>query len=339
MRPWKLLIAVSLLLSLGIPLYAGGWEALGAFRELSWWAMGTLLSLMVVSWCVQAGRLMFLSRVLGKQLRPRSALGTTMAGEFGFAATPGGAGGPATYLFLLTRKGLSVDQALAVQAVDQSMDLVFFATAIPFALMLHALDIGSRETMGVALLVAMLVLIGLWFLIWLLGHYRRLVLAIGRFVNRLPRLHRMRYRIARFIIRFRRSIRILIGMGTGRLLVLYLLSVCYWLPRYTVLPVLFAYLGMEGDYWYLFLVQIAVLGAGLLTFLPGGAGGVELGYTAVMRTYMSAGAAASTLLLWRFVTFYFILIACLPVFLFLTGGHAREIIAERRTSDTGNSDA
>lgn len=338
MRPsihWQLLIAASLLLSLGIPFYSGGWEAFSAFQQLSWWAMGSLLGLMCLSWCVQSCRLVFLSRVLGRRLRPRSALAVAMAGEFAFFSTPGGAGGPATYLFLLTRNGLTADEALAVQAVDQSMDLVFFATAIPFALMLYALDIGSREIMGLALMVALLVLIGLWFLIWLLGHYRRVVLFLGRLINRLPRLHRMRYRVARFIIRFRGSVRILITMGTGRLLVLYALSVCYWMPRYAILPVLFVYLGIEGDFWYLLLVQVAVLGAGLLTFMPGGAGGVEIGYTAVMRTYLSAQAAASTLLLWRFATFYFILIACLPVFLVATGGHAREIIEKRRADDDG----
>lgn len=329
MRPWQLLIALSLILSLSVPFYAGGWEALQAFGQLSWWAMGTLLGLMVVSWSVQATRIHFLARVLGRRLRPHQVLGTTVAAEFGHAATPGGTGGPATYLFLLTRQGMSADEALAVQAVDQSTDLVFFATAVPLALLLHALNIGNRHSIGVALLVALLVLIGLWFLIWLLGHYRPVVLLLGRLINRLPRLHRARYRLARFIIRFRRSVRILITMGIGRLLILYLLSVCYWVPRYSVLPVLFAYLGLNGDFAYLFLIQLLVLVAGQLTLLPGGGGGVELGYTAVMRTYLSAGVAASTLLLWRFATLYFTLIAGLPVFLLMTGSHAREIISKR----------
>lgn len=330
MRPWQLLIAVSLVLSLSVPLYFGGWEALAAFRELSWYAMGSLLGLMALSWCVQAGRVMFLCRTLGRRMRARSALGITMAGDFAFSATPGGAGGPATYLFLLSRRGLNPNEALALQAVDQSMDLVFFASALPFVLMLYALGIGSREIMGIALLVVLLVLIGLWLTIWLLGHYRKVVLFLGRVINRMPRLQRARYPLARFIVRFRRSIGILMRMGVFKLLVLYVLSVFYWLPRYCVLPVLFFYLGMEVNFWFLMLVQFAVLGAGMLTFLPGGGGGVELGYTAVMRTFLSAGAAASTLLLWRFVNFYFTLIAGLPVFLYMTGSQAREIMAERR---------
>ncbi len=116
-------------------------------------------------------------------------------------------------------------------------------------------------------------------------------------------------------------------MGLGRLLFLYVQSLCYWMARYSVLPLLFVFLGHEMNFWYLFLIQPLLLGAGMLTFLPGGGGGVELGYTALLRNTLSAGAAASTLLLWRFVTFYFLLIVCLPVFLVMTGGHAREIMA------------
>lgn len=336
-RHWQLLIALSLGLSLSVPLYFGGWEALAAFRSLSWWAMGSLLALMGLSWCVQAGRVMFLCHTLGRRIPARSALGITMAGDFAFSATPGGTGSPATYLFLLTRKGLDPNEALALQAVDQSMDLVFFATALPFALMLYALGIGSREVMGIALLVALFVLLGLWLILWLLGHYRKVVLFLGRVINRLPRLHRARYPLARFIVRFRRSVAILVGMGIWKLLVLYLLSVFYWMPRYAVLPVLFFYLGLDADFWFLFLVQFAVLGAGLLTFLPGGGGGVELGYTAVVRTYLDAATGASTLLLWRFVTFYFTLLAGLPVFLYMTGSHAREIIADRGTDARADS--
>lgn len=333
MRPWILLIALSLALSLGIPLFAGGWEALSAFRDLSWYAMAALLGLMASSWLVQAGRLMLLGGVLGRKLRPRAALGITMAAEFGHAGTPGGAGGPSTYLFLLTRYGLSVDQALAVQAVDQAMDLLFLASAIPVALMLYALGIGSREIMGISLIVALLVLTGFWLLLWMLGHYRPVVLFLGRVINRLPRLHRFRYRLARFILRFRRSVQILVQMGLGRLLLLYLSSLCYWMARYSVLPLLFVLLGQEMNFWYLFLIQPLLLGAGLLTFLPGGGGGVELGYTALLRNTLTAGAVASTLLLWRFVTFYFLLVACLPVFLVMTGSEAREIMARPRAEE------
>lgn len=333
MRPWIFLIALSLVLSLGIPLFSGGWEALSAFRDLSWYAMAGLLGLMASSWFVQASRLMFLGSILGKKLRPRAALGITMAAEFGHAGTPGGAGGPSTYLFLLTRYGLSADQALAVQAVDQAMDLVFLASAIPVALMLYALGIGSREIMGISLIVALLVLTGFWLLLWILGHYRPVVLFLGRVINRLPRLHRFRYKLARFILRFRHSIRILVQMGIGRLLVLYLQSLFYWMTRYSVLPLLFVLLGQEMNFWYLFLIQPLLLGAGMLTFLPGGGGGVELGYTALLRNSLSAGAAASTLLLWRFVTFYFLLIVCFPVFLVMTGSHAREIMSRPREEE------
>lgn len=326
MRPWILLIALSLVLSLGIPFFSGGWEALSAFTQLSWYGMASLVGLMAASWLVQAGRLIFLGDLLGKRLRPRSSLGITMAAEFGHAGTPGGAGGPSTYLFLLTRYGFSVDQALAVQAVDQAMDLVFLASAIPVGLMFYALDIGSREIMGIALIVALLTLTGFWLLLWLLGHYRSAVLFLGRVINRLPRLHRVRYKLARFIVRFRHSVRVLVQMGLIRLLILYLFSLSYWMLRYSVLPLVFFFLDLEVHYWYLFLIQPLLLGAGLLTFLPGGGGGVELGYTALMRSSLSSGVTASTLLLWRFATFYFTLIACLPVFLFMTGSHAREIM-------------
>lgn len=330
-RVWVLLIVLSLTLSVGIPLFIGGLDALSAFRNLSWSAFLLLPGLTALSWLVQAGRLLWLSQAIGLRLNFAPAFGTTMAAEFGHAASPGGTGGPATYLFLLTRYGLSGDQALAVQTVDQAVDAVFFAAAIPLAMILYALDAGSLELFGFALLVILLLLCGLWLLIWLLPHYRRVLMFFGRTMNRLPRLHRFRYRAARFIVRFRHSVVVLAGMGLSRLLGLYFLSAAYWLLRYSVLPILFLFLGLDADFWTLFLVQLLVLALGQVTFLPGGGGGVELGYTAIMRQMLPQGIAASTLLMWRFATFYFTLIVCGPVFVYLTGRHARELIS-RRTS-------
>lgn len=331
-RSWLVLTIASLVLSLSIPVLYGGLDSLRAIRAVQPSAILLLIGMIVAAWVFNAMRIRLLVKALGGTLNHRAALTAVIASEFAGVATPAGAGNPATYILLLSRSGLPVSAAAAVVAVDQFINLVFFGTAVPIAVLLFALDGGISHPLRIAGLMVALFVLGLATLVLLLRNYRPIALAVGRVLGRLPRLQRFRFRLARGLLRFRNNVRMLLGMGFPRLVLLYLYCLVHWMLRYGVLPMVVWLLGKAVPWGYLFVMQGILLFLGQVTFLPGGGGGVEVGFSALLAPYLNATSTAAALLLWRFATFYWYLLAGAPVFIVATGRTATRL---RKLSDGG----
>src|SRR5690606_16607446 len=93
----------------------------------------------------------------------------------------------------------------------------------------------------------------------------------------------------------------------------------HWLLRFSVLYVLLLGLGEDVPWPYLFITQVLILTLGHFTFLPGGTGGVELGFGAMLGPFLDSATLATALVLWRFATFSWYLIAGAPVFAAVAG--------------------
>lgn len=325
---WGCLVLLSLAVSLSLPLIYGGVDSLGQLATLSPAVVTLLLGMVVAGWVLNAGRIRILARGLGVRLQAREALRTVISAEFAAVATPASTGGAATYIFLLSRRGLRLGEAAAIVAFDQVMDLIFFATAMPVALLLFLTGQGiTRSFSAPAILIGLLAL-GVILLLWLPRYYRPVAIWLGRVIRHVPGLCRLRYRLARWLIQFRGSVALLLRIGAGRLLLIYLLCVGHWMLRYGVLPVLLYFMGYSGHWSYIFLAQGLMFFVGHLSFLPGGAGGVELVFAALLRPYLDGGTTAAAILVWRFCTFYWYLLAGAPVFIFTTGRRVLGFAAE-----------
>jgi uncharacterized protein (TIRG00374 family) len=324
-RSWLVLTIASLVLSLAIPVLYGGFDSLRAIRDIPPESILLLLVMIIGAWCLNSARIRLLVRALGGNLSRRAALSTVVASEFAGVATPAGAGNPATYVLLLSRHGLPMSSGAAVVAVDHLTDLVFFGTAIPTAILLFALDGGISHPLRIAGLMLGLLVLGLVALLLLLRNYRPFVLWAGRSLYRFPRLRRFRFRLARGVLRFRDNVRVLLSMGLARLMLLYLYCMLHWMLRYSVLAIVIWVLGKSVPWGYLFVMQGVLLFLGQVTFLPGGGGGVEIGFSALLAPYLDATSTAAALLLWRFATFYWYLIAGAPVFALATGKTAARL--------------
>ena len=90
--------------------------------------------------------------------------------------------------------------------------------------------------------------------------------------------------------------------------------------RYSVLAVLVAGLHYHISWAYSFLAQMLMLSVGQLTMLPGGSGGVELSFALLLAPVLDPANLGAVLILWRFATYYWVLLAGAPVFASLVGG-------------------
>jgi len=317
---YLLLVALGLALGVGIPLVLGGEALLRVLGEVNGAHLLGMLALIVLAWNLNAGRVRLLVGGLdGHPLKQREALAVVMATEFAICATPGGAGGPPTYSYLLRRKGVAATQGLALYTVDQLLDMLFFLTALAAFLFYDLLAPSQLHLGWQLLLLGGLLMSGLLLVFAVVRRYRRLLLFTGRLLRWLGVGKRGRHRVMRRLLEYRRGLLEVRNFPAWRLWGLYALCTGHWLLRYSVLYLAVREVGGELGWIHTFLVQMLSLTAGYATFLPGGSGGAEAGATMLLLPHLDPARAAGAILLWRFVTFYWYLLAGAPVFAHLAG--------------------
>ncbi|MBB3103971.1 lysylphosphatidylglycerol synthase transmembrane domain-containing protein [Azomonas macrocytogenes] len=311
------LLPGALLAAALIPLLLGG---NGLFERLLSFPVDLLcgmLGMVVLCWFCNALRLRLL---LGyRHLGQRQALGIVVATEFAMCATPGGAGGPLTMMALLMRQGIAPAKGTAIFAVEHFCDLLFFMCALIGVLiyaLTHTLNphLAGLLSLSTALLCAVLILLGM------LGRFHRQVFRLnGWLMARFGMQARRKIRWARRLLGFRNALLETFRLPQAILLWAFLLTVMHWLLRFSILYLVLHGLGHELAWAWTLLVQMLALTAGQLSLLPGGAGSAELAAAALLAPLVGKSSAAAAILIWRFVTYYFYLIAGAPVFLQLAG--------------------
>jgi len=316
---YGLLIAVGIGSGLLIPVLLGGLDSIDLLVRsdpLDWLL---LLGLVFVAWNVNAGRIRLLAGGVGIQVDQVRALGIQIATEFSIAATPASSGGPVTYAWLLNRQGMGMSRGMALYAADHMIDLLFFLTATCL-LGLYWFIVPGELHLGLqmSLLIGGLLLI-LGGLLYCIHNHRPIFRATGWLMQQLRASPRTRRKVARWVLAFRRSLQLVRQFSTARLLGVYGLCAGHWLIRYSLLYAAIQLLGGEMTWPHAFLVQMLSLTAGQLVLLPGGSGGAEVSGSLLLAPYLDASTAAAAILLWRFVTFYWYLIAGAPVFALMAG--------------------
>lgn len=314
MKVRALLIALSVVTGLAVALAYGGIAAFGRMAQLPLWPLAAGLVMIVLGWHMNAARLRLLVRGLGLRLTQREAFPLVMATEFSYAATPAGAGGLLTYILLLKRRGVPAPRAAALCTIDQLLDLVFFLTLLPLLAVLLVSGYAPVELRHQLALLALVLVGGLALAGVTLWKYRRALLIAGRVLRALRIARARRVRLARVFVRFRRGIRLILALPRRRLLAVYALCAAHWLLRYSVLFVLTVGAGADVTWSTLILVQMLALGAGQISLLPGGSGTVELTFGVLMSRWLDPATTAAVLLEWRFILYYWYLLAGAPFF-------------------------
>jgi uncharacterized protein (TIRG00374 family) len=314
-----LLIALALIVGAAVPVFIGGRALLPELRGLPTQVWLVALGSVAAGWLINAARLRLVLGGLGQKLGLPRAVAKVMAIDFATNATPAGSGGALAYVYLVAQRGISSSHAAAMYALDQVLDLTFFLAAL--LVIAPLLLAGPSELhLGWQIGTLLTLLIGGCVLLWLtVRDYRRVLLWAGRMLHHLRISVARRRQLARWILRFRHGLGLLLGLARWRLGLVYLLCVCHWLIRYSILFWIVRGLGQQVPWSYLFLTQMLSFGAGQATLLPGGSGGVELGFTALLAPWLPAATLAAGLIAWRCATYYWLLLAGAGPFVLLIG--------------------
>ena len=97
------------------------------------------------------------------------------------------------------------------------------------------------------------------------------------------------------------------------------LATIQWLCRYGALPLILLAFGSLKNPFPLLFVQGFLFLFGMLVFLPGGGGGVEVATAFIMRHFVPDPMVGLVLLLWRFSTYHLYLLGGGAVFFYVSG--------------------
>jgi len=329
---WLLLIA--LVVSLAVPLLVGGRSVVERLPDLPAGIVLLMVGMVLLGWLFNSFRMRLLAAGMGARLPLGWSYAAVVATEFAGAASPAGAGGALTYVALLRQKGMRTAHSAAMYAIDHFMDGVFFALAFPLALVSLALHGGFSQPGW--LVAVTLILFGFGSLLFwvVLNRHRWLIRQFGRLVRPFRLSRHRRRRLARWLIQFRHGVRLVLRLPPWQLVLLFVFCAGHWLLRYSILAIVISAIGASAPWSYLFAVQGMLLLFGQVSLLPGGAGGVEVGYAALLAPFLSGAAIGLSLLIWRLMTYHFYLLVGLPVFLWLLGGHAWRLLSPAASSAT-----
>jgi glycosyltransferase 2 family protein len=304
-----LLVIGAVVVSLAVPLIIGGTQSLAQIRALPADIYVALFAVMALSWVARALKMhLLLGRLGADTIFPRT-LAMSLAIDFAFITTPCGVGGYAASMYCGRRSGLTSSGAATLTFVDQLLDLVFFAFAVPLA----AVSLAWMHRSGGLALLAMAITGGLVLsaVCAILMHrsLTRWLCGDNVLVRRWPALKDRRQTLLTFVTNVKRDSRLIFTARAAFMAMLIASTVLQWLARYGVLWVALALLGNLVPFALTLLWQSLIIHAALWTGVPAGGGGAELGLSAVLLPIAPAMTVATALILWRLTTFHLCLVA------------------------------
>ncbi len=287
-------------------------RSLGAFPKQ--WLLAAV-ALALLPWITNTLRLLIWTRFLGFHVRFVEAFRMTLAVDLGASVSPTAVGGGFLKWGMLVDRGVTPGAAASVTALPIIEDGIFFAAALPLALLFTAAwEVGAWNagtwgavagTAGarVAVLAAAGALIFLVLL--LLG---RLILR-GVMGIRLQRwtlrgIAWARRRITAAWADARDVFSVILDRGKGWLALSLFLTAIQWTARYSVITALVAFLGIPVKPVLFWALQWVVFTLMAMMPTPGAAGGAEVTFAVVYGTLLPMGVIGIATAGWRFLTFY-----------------------------------
>jgi uncharacterized protein (TIRG00374 family) len=268
------------------------------------------LALTLVPWITGSLRLLVWSRFLGHRVPPIELLRMTLVVDLGSAVSPTAIGGEAFRWGMLVRHGVKPGQAAALALMPKFEDAVFFALALPTAVVWTAawrLPVVASSTR--LLSENVLTVLGIAALItgiaWILGRGALRGHAGGRARALGLRVWgRTRRRLRRALHDARAAFALIMDRGKARFALTLTLTALHWIARYSVITALALFLGVPFDPVLFWLLQWVVFTMMSFVPTPGAAGGAEVAFTAVYATLLPSGFIGLATAAWRLFTFY-----------------------------------
>lgn len=307
-RRWVLL-AVSFLAAIAISAAVAwrGWKHDGSAPALPWRAHLLAFLVFVFETLARATKVQWGAKALRIPLRWFTALRVSLGGDFGASVTPSRAGAEPARFLVLAEAGVATAPALLILFFELALELVslvFVCAGLAFFTKGGAMAGGLIGVIGGYALFVIGIAAGAFVLAGrnTIGPPPRWLRALG--------IHAGRWRAIRRALRHIRT-----GMDglrrarMGAMLVAFVLSLAHVTLRVGALLAIVYGSGIVAPLMPLIVWPLLLLYGGSVAPAPGGGGAVEIGFSLGLHNVLDPSALASTLIWWRFYSFYIYLIA------------------------------
>lgn len=305
-----LVVPIGVLGNLALSWYATDHDLL---RSLPGRPPGYLLlavALGLAPWLTNALRIWIWAQFISHRLSLRDAFRITIGAELASSVLPTSSGGEVFRWGMMLQRGITPGQAASIVTLGYLEDLLFFATAIPLAVVLSrawelpVLRQLAGEVQGNAVVVLVVALATLYAL--RVAVRLALVGRLGQGARRwsLRRAAGGRKRFRHAIRDFRGVLGLVRERGKALFLLTYAITAVQWICRYSVVTALVAWLGADTQPVLFFLLQWVVFTAMMFVPTPGASGGAEAAFLLVYSALLPAGLIGVATAGWRMLTFY-----------------------------------
>ncbi|HUI68273.1 MAG TPA: lysylphosphatidylglycerol synthase transmembrane domain-containing protein [Nitrospirota bacterium] len=270
-------------------------------------AIAMLLS--IVPWFTGSLRLLMWSRFLGNSIEFPAVFKVVIGSELGAAVSPPLIGGSAVKIGMLMRQGFTGGTALSLSVLENIEDTFFFLVMVPLALTItSSWDLpqvgtvlaGLRNPALWTLLAGICVCLGATFLLM----KRKSSDAKPQLTGLAALKGKLEDTYSNFTATYHRIAR----EGKSIFVVTMALTSLQWFCRYSIISLLLASMGIPVRPILFMVLQVFVFALMTLVPTPGAAGGAEVMFSLVYRSFLPAGTIGLVTAGWRFLTFYFLLI-------------------------------
>ncbi len=257
--------------------------------------------LVLVNFLCGAVRLRVLARVSGASLSLWQGLRAYLLGRFSDLVTPGGSGQMPVMGLALIRDGLDAPKAWSITLYTAILDLFFFGSTVPLALLLLSTNVGlPADSLLLPALALSVAFLGFWYLLAYRLAWLEPVLE-GLFA--LPFLKRYQEGVLASFGKLNEATALVSRRPSVQPLLLAVTAPLH-LSNYAVFYVVAASLGAELD---LLLTVATVLVASVTSFIiptPGGSGYIEFATLSLFELQTDAAQVAPALVVWRVFNYY-----------------------------------
>ena len=276
------------------------------FSPLSF-ALAMLLS--IVPWFTGSLRLLMWSRFLGNSIDFPAVFKIAIGAELGAAVSPPLIGGSAVKIGMLMRQGFTGGTALSLSVMENIEDTIFFLVMVPLALTITS----SWDLPQVGTVLAGLWNSTLWMLLAGIGVClgATFLLMKRKSFNAKPwlsSLATLKDKLGAAYSNFTTTYHRITREGKSIFLVTMALTSLQWFCRYSIISLLLASMGIPVRPILFMVLQVFVFALMTLVPTPGAAGGAEVMFSLMYRSFLPAGAIGLVTAGWRFLTFYFLLL-------------------------------
>jgi len=288
--------------------------------------------LVFMPWITHSLRISLWGRAFGKNLTFGESFRTAVAADLGAAIVPSTIGGSYAKLAILTSFGFSPGEATLVTLLGTVEDALFFAFALPFSFTMTGAwnDPGIRQlarNLGshwpfLAGLIAFLIIA---YFILARVRSRKLTRRLDRPIETPAGLiHKLWAKLRIYKRQFSDAWKFVRQNHKSTFFACIALAGIGWTCRYSIITLLVLGLGYRADPVLFFLLQWVVFTFMTLFPTPGAIGGAEVSLALVFKGIVPSGIIPILTGVWRFLTFYLIMIVGAIIIMLFGVGRSKQ---------------